>query len=208
MSGAEGRMGEKRGIIGPLLSLVTVLITIFGAGVAYLEFRDAQQRERIERVFRYSDMLQTEAATNASVNALGDRFIEERPDLIPKPADPKDDPVILWFKAKFAAEPALLVAVDRMLLFYDALAVCVAEGLCDERTAKALFTQQVAGFASTVHQWVAFRNKQYFVATGIQSVCLRNRFCGGVTECTGLPARLKSCNAAAPPAAAPAPTAN
>lgn len=202
-------MAEKRGIVGTLLSLVTVLITVFGAGVAYLEFRDAQQRERVERVFRYSDMLQTEAATNASVNALGDRFFEERPDLVPKPEDPKaDDPVIAWFKTQFAADPGLLVAVDRMMLFYDALAVCVAEGLCDERTAKALFTQQVAGFASTVHPWVAFRNKQYFAATGIQGVCLRNRFCGGVTECAGLPERLVSCRAAAPAGASPAPAAN
>ena len=60
-------MTEKRGggVIGAILSLATLLIASFGAGVGYLEFQDAQRRERVERVFRYSDQYAAQADSAA-----------------------------------------------------------------------------------------------------------------------------------------------
>jgi hypothetical protein len=98
-----------------------------------------------------------------------------------------------WFVGAINGNPGLRTSVERMALFYDTLAVCVAEELCDEKTAQALFTQHAAAFASTVYPWVAHRNQDYFAATGVQAMCLRNRFCAGQTDCPGLPARLSSC---------------
>ena len=191
-------MSEKRGIGQALLSLFTLLVTVTGAGIAFVEYRGAQQRERVERVFRYSDQLAAEAQANARINALGDAFVTAWPELAasagPEPSREQlkqvtDD----WFVAVINADPELRSAVERMALFYDTLAVCVAEDLCDERAAKAIFTEQVAGFASTVYPWVAHRNKDYLTATGIRALCLRNRFCGDQLDCTGLPAELASC---------------
>src|SRR5690606_24530482 len=98
-----------------------------------------------------------------------------------------------WFVNTINSDELMRSAVERLALFYDTLAVCVAEELCDEKTAKALFTQNAAAFASTVYPWVAHRNQDYFAATGVQAMCLRNRFCAGETACPGLPARLASC---------------
>lgn len=191
-------MSEKRGIGQALLSLFTLLVTVIGAGVAFVEYRGAQQRERVERVFSYADQLAAEGQANARINGLGDAFVTAWPDLAAS-AGPEPSRETLkqitddWFVAYINADPELRSAVERMALFYDTLAVCVAEDLCDERAAKAIFTEQVAGFASTAYPWIAHRNKDYLAATGIRALCLRNRFCGGQLDCTGLPAELASC---------------
>jgi hypothetical protein len=191
-------MSEKRGIGQAVFSLFTLLVAVAGAGIAFVKYRGAQQRERVERVFRYSDQLAAEAQAIARINELGDAFVTAWPGLAasagPEPSREQlkqvtDD----WFVAVINADAALRGAVERMALFYDTLAVCVAERLCDEHTARALFTEQVAGFASTVYPWVAHRNKDYHAATGIRAMCLRNRFCGGELDCPGLPAQLASC---------------
>lgn len=182
-------MSEKRAFGQTILALVTLLITVVGAVFAFLEYRQAQQRERVERVFHYSDTLANEIDANARINRLADDFVSAWPALAASgDADPS-----LWFVNTINSDPDLRSAIERMAMFYDTLAVCVAENLCDEKTAKALFTQQVASFASTTYPWVAHRKKEYFAATGAQAMCLRNRFCGGQTDCTGLPERLAPC---------------
>lgn len=193
-------MSEQRGGIGGVLvSLATLLVTIIGAGVALLEYREAQQRERVERVFRYSDTLAGEGEANARINQLGDAFVLAWPALAQSAGGADATRAQLekvtadWFVDTISYDPSLRSAVERMALFYDTLAVCIAEGLCDERTAKALFTQQAAAFASTAYPWVAHRNAEYFAATGIQAMCLRNRLCAGDTQCDGLPETLADC---------------
>jgi hypothetical protein len=183
-------VSEQRTFGRTLISLVTLLFTVVGAGVAFLEYRQAQQRENVERVFRYSDTLANEVDANARINKLAADFLDVWPTLA---ASPGADPTA-WFVNTINADPDLRDAIERMAMFYDTLAVCVSEGLCDEKTARALFTQQVASFASTAYPWIAHRTKKYFAATGIQAVCLSNRFCGDETECTGLPERLASCS--------------
>jgi len=197
---------EKRGggYGQAMLSLVTLLVAVFGAVVAFLEYRGAQQRERVERVFRYSDTLAGEKEANALIDALGDAFVIEWP-VVAESAGANPTPEQLtqvsndWYVSTINANPALRSAVERMAIFYDTLAVCVAEDLCDEKTAKALFTQPAADFASTVYPWVAYRNKAFFAATGNRAMCLRNRFCAGEIECTGLPAKLASCKSGTVP---------
>jgi hypothetical protein len=191
-------MSEKRGIGQAVLSLFTLLVTVVGAGIAFVEYRGAQQRERVERVFRYSDQLAAESEANARINALGDGFYAAWPGIVAAAGEnPTEEQLTKlsneWYVGVIGQDPALRASVERMALFYDTLAVCVAEGLCDERAAKALFTEQVAAYASTVHPWVAHRNEQFLDAAGIRALCLRNRFCAGETECTGLPKKLASC---------------
>ena len=191
-------MSERQGIGQTILSLATLLITVIGAGVALLEYRGAQQRERVERVFHYSDALEAEGEANGRISELGDAFVTEWPVLVANAGpNPTNDQLTKltndWFVRTIEADPSLRSSVERMAMFYDTLAVCVREGMCDETTAKALFTQQVAGFASTAYPWVAHRKKEFFAATGTQAMCLRNRFCGGQTECSGLPEKLAPC---------------
>ena len=191
-------MSEKRGFGQALLSLFTLLVTVIGAGIAFVEYRGAQQRERVERVFRYSDQLAAEGEATALINGLGDAFVRSWPQIVASAGESPTQEQLKqlsndWFVGYVNADPALRSAVERMALFYDTLAVCVTEDLCDERAAKALFTEQVAGFASTAYPWIAHRNKDYLAATGIRALCLRNRFCGGPPECDGLPAELASC---------------
>jgi hypothetical protein len=191
-------MSEKRGIGQALLSLFTLLVTVVGAGIAFVEYRGAQQRERVERVFRYSDQLAAEGEANARINALGDRFYAAWPNLVAAAGEnPTEEQLTQlsndWYVGVIGGDAELRAAVERMALFYDTLAVCVSEGLCDEHAAKALFTEQVAAYASTVHPWVAHRHEQFLDAAGIRALCLRNRFCGAETECTGLPKKLSSC---------------
>ena len=191
-------MSEPRGYGQTLLALVTLLVTVVGAGVAFLEYRHAQQRERIERVFGYSDRLAGQADANARISKLSDDFLLLWPSLAQSLGpDAKDSDIEKlandWFIGAINGDPALRSAVEQMAQFYDTLAVCVTQNLCDEPTAKALFMQNVASFASTAYPWVAHRNKEYFAATGTQALCLRNRFCGGETECAGLPKQLAPC---------------
>jgi hypothetical protein len=197
-------MIEKRGggIIGAILSLATLLIASFGAGVGYLEYQHAQQRERVERVFRYSDMYAGQADANAKISKLGDDFVTDWPIIFRSArgeslAEPTSEQVeaatTAWYIGMLGADPQLRSAVDQMAQFYDTLAVCITQDLCDEPTAKALFTENVAAFASTVYPWIAHRRKEYFAASGTQAMCLRNRFCGGEPVCDGLPAKLASC---------------
>jgi hypothetical protein len=198
-------MSEQRNIGQTVLALVTVLITVAGAGVAFLEYREAQQRARVERVFHYSDTLADESAANAKISQLGDDFLLGWADLAASAgenATPEQLDALIsgWFETTVNADPDLRNAIERMGMFYDTLAVCVAEKLCDERTAKALFTEQIAGFTSTAYPWVALRKKKFFAATGVPAMCLRNRFCGGPAECTDLPAKLVDCRARAPAA--------
>ena len=193
-------MTEKRGggVIGAILSLATLLIASFGAGVGYLEFQDAQRRERVERVFRYSDQYAAQADSAARITALADAFITDWPVIAqsagPEPSREQVEAATrAWYVGYIGADPALRSAVDQLAQFYDTLAVCIAEDLCDEPTAKALFTENVAGFASTVYPWVAHRSEEFFAATGTQAICLRNRFCGGDLTCDGLPKQLAAC---------------
>jgi hypothetical protein len=195
----EGGMSEKRGgVFGIILSLSTLSIAVFGAAIGYLEFQDAQQRERVERVFRYADQLAGLAAENAEIDQLAEEFNRNWKALVARCAQPAEFEHFgeHWMVDRIENSQALRGAISQMSLFYDTLAVCVSEGLCDEPTAKALFTQHVAGFASTVHPWVANRNKEYFNAAGIPALCLRARFCGGVTECDGIPTGYVSCSPA------------
>jgi len=198
-------MSEQRNIGQMVLALVTLLITVVGAGVAFLEYREAQQRARVERVFHYSDTLADEAIANAKISALGDNFLTSWSALTASAgenATPEQLDVLVsdWFESTITADPDLRNAIERMGMFYDTLAVCVSENLCDERTAKALFTEQIAGFTSTAYPWVALRKKKFFAATGVPAMCLRNRFCGGAAECTDLPAKLVDCRSGAAPA--------
>lgn len=178
-----------------LISLVTLLFTVVGAGVAFLEYRQAQQRENVERVFRYSDTLANEVEANARINKLAANFLDVWQT---SAASGGFDPTA-WIVNTINGDSDLRDAIERMAMFYDTLGVCVAEGLCDEKTARALFTQQVASFASTAYPWIAHRTKKYFAATGVQAVCLSNRFCGEQTDCTSLPEHLASCSKKAQP---------
>jgi hypothetical protein len=191
-------MSEKRGIGQALLSLFTLLVTVVGAGIAFVEYRGAQQRERVERVFNYSDQLAAESEAIARINALADGFYTAWPDIVAQAGESPTEERLTqlsndWYVGVIGQDPDLRSAVDRLAMFYDRLAVCVSEGLCDEHAAKALFTEPVAAFASTVQPWVAHRHQQFLSATGIRALCLRNRFCGGETECTGLPQKLADC---------------
>ena len=191
----EGIVSERRTFGRTLISLVTLLFTVVGASIAFLEYRRVQQHDNVERVFRYSDTLANEVAANARINKLAADFLDVWPTLA---ASGEVDPT-LWFVNTINADADLRDAIERMAMFYDTLAVCVAEGLCDEKTARALFTQQVASFASTAYPWIAHRAKKYFAATGTQAICLSNRLCGEPTECIALPERLASCRQKAQP---------
>ncbi len=194
-------MSEKRGpgIFGAILSLATLAIATFGAGLGYLEYQQAQKRETVERVFRYSDMYAQQADASARISQLGDALITDWP-VIAMSAGPEATAEQLqaattkWYVGMMAADPALRSAVEQMAQFYDTLAVCIAHELCDEPTAKALFTENVSSFASVVYPWIAHRRKEYFAASGTQAICLRNRFCGGPLVCDGLPENLASCS--------------
>lgn len=196
-------MSEQRSFGQTLLSLATLFVTVVGAGVAFFEYRDAQYRERVQRVFTYADNFAREADANEAIGGLADAFVVSWPSLAASAgANPTREQLKKltddWFVNYISGDPLLRSAVERMTLFYDTLGVCVSQGLCDEKTAKALFTQQAAAFASTVYPWVEYRNRDYLAATGIQAMCLRNRFCGGQTECTGLPPKLASCQRSVP----------
>ena len=194
----EDPVSDKPGIGQTTLSLVTLFVTVVGASVAFFEYRDAQYRERVQRVFTYADTFAREAEANERISEFGDSVVTSWPSISASAGENASPDQIkketdAWFVNSIMADPDLRSSVERMTLFFDTLAVCVSQGLCDEKTAKALFTQQTAAFASTVYPWVEYRNREYLVATGIQTMCLRNRFCGGQTECTGLPAKLASC---------------
>lgn len=199
--------GERRGgAVGVFLSIATLLITVFGAGVAYLEYRDAQQRERVERVFRYSDRIMDEAEAVARVNTLSDAFILQWPAIHASAGanasrEEIETAVGRWFAREIESRIEVRSAVDHITLFYDTLGVCVSEGMCDEKTAKALFAQQVSEFSSTFYPWVKFQSGRSYSAAGTQTICLSNRFCGGETSCPGLPASLIPCDDSAEPAA-------
>lgn len=196
-------MSEKRSIGQALFALATLLIAIFGAGIAFLEYRDAQQRARIERVFDYSDKLTDMAEANARISSINWTFLEEIPTILASVGDDRSPEarsaaMEQWFVGKIAADDDLRFAVEQLSLFYDTLSVCVAQGLCDEKTAKDLFSYQTATFTSIAYPWIAARNGGNPRATGVQAACLRNRFCGGQVGCTGLPTQLAWCDNAAP----------
>lgn len=190
--------GRRGGFGQTVLSLVTLFVTVIGAGVAFFEYRDAQYRERVQRVFTFADFFAKEQYANEDISRLSDAFVIFWKEFATSagantPREQIKNVTDEWFVNCIAGDPSLRSSVEKMTLFFDTLAVCVSEGLCDEKTAKALFTQQSAAFASTVYPWVEYRNKDYLVATGVQAMCLRNRFCAGQTECTGLPAKLAPC---------------
>jgi hypothetical protein len=193
-------MSEKRGFGQVLLSLFTLLVTVIGAGVAFVEYRGAQQRERVERVFRYSDQLASESDANGRITELSDEFYVAwsnglAASLGENPTEQQlKDVANKWYVDRIDNDRELRATIERMSVFYDTLSVCVSEGLCDEPAARALFSEQVAAFASTVYPWIAHRHTGFLDAAGIRTLCLRNRFCGGETVCDGLPEKLASCN--------------
>jgi hypothetical protein len=165
----EARGGEP---FKTSLAVLTLVAGLAAAVLGYFEYKANLQDRRVERVMRYADLLRgkTEGYREYSTT-LGDFSLVYWKYLDTNSADAER-----FVTDSINADRALREAVTGFTRFFDLLTVCIAEDLCDERTARALFVHDLEEFHNITIPWLSVEQQQYNAHGGKPLICLRNHF--------------------------------
>ncbi|MBI1361319.1 MAG: hypothetical protein GC155_13665 [Alphaproteobacteria bacterium] len=180
MSG-EGASGGPASVLKGVMSVVTLVLGVAGASLGYFEYKAHQQEVRIDRVFGYSDAFHGPAGSYAEAEATLANFSETYWTFLDQnPADKADQYVVDTVRS----DPELRKAMNALTTFFDTLSICVSEDLCDERTTRALFANDLEEFRNLAYPWLVDQTTHYGAKAGAPLLCLRKQF-----KTTPMPAR-------------------
>lgn len=172
MSG-EGASGGSASLLKGVMSVVTLVFGVIGASLGYFEYKSHQQEVRIDRVFGYSDAFHGPTGSYADAEAALARFSETYWTFLDQnPADKADQFVITSVRS----DPDLRNAMNALTTFFDTLSICVSENLCDERTTRALFANDLEEFRNLAYPWLVDQQSHYGAKAGAPLLCLRKQF--------------------------------
>lgn len=168
-------MSEARGP-EPFKTSIAVLTLVAGLAAAvlgYFEYKANLQDRRVERVMRYSDTLRgkSEGYREYSATLGAFSFVYWNRLNTVGGADAEK-----FVTDSINADPALREAVTGYTRFFDLLTICIAEDLCDERTARALFIHDLEEFHNIAFPWLSVEQQQYGAHGGKPLICLRSHF--------------------------------
>ena len=136
------------------------------AVLAYLSYHDAQQAQRVARVQDFieratkppiADARETITAALLQQQPALEDLRKER--LSPETATSAQQQLVLFLVYDSRGGQGLVAEVDRLVAFYDTLAICSRELLCDSRVAKAYFFSDAQRFIENFRPYIAERRK-------------------------------------------------
>lgn len=154
------------------IAVLTLVAGLAAAVLGYFEYKANLQDTRVERVMRYSDILRGKSEGYREYATTLSNFSFAYWTFLDTPGADAEKFVTDTIKG----DPALREAVTGYTRFFDLLTICIAEDLCDERTARALFVHDLEEFHNLTFPWLNVEQQQYGAHGGKPLICLRNHF--------------------------------
>lgn len=142
-----------------LLPWVALLGALTGAAFSGVQFLEAKNKDRIDRVFGYVSEFKTESMmkSHAVVQAVSDSITQQYQRYLRQLARDNSLSAVqkrrlktqFYFEAyigTYQRSPEFSDAMGRLSLFYEEVAICAQQQLCDATTARSFFQQGASDF--------------------------------------------------------------
>jgi hypothetical protein len=165
--------GQGSAIFKASISVATLVAGLAAAVLGYFEYKAHQQETRVERVLRYSDAFHGKSEGYREHGATLSRFSLVYWNHLTEVGNTDAETFAV---NQVLADPTLREALTTYTRFFDLLTVCVAEDMCDERSARALFIHDLNEFHNLAYPWLTSEHEQYGSHGGRPLMCLRKHF--------------------------------
>lgn len=154
-----GTLRAQKTLPEQLLPWTALLGALVGAVFSGVQYIDAKDKARVDRAFAYVNEFKSEAMmkNHIIVQAVSDAVTSEykqyREELARDPSlsaeQKKKFKTQFYFDAyigRYRRNPEFSAAIGRLSLFYEEIAICAQEALCDPKTVLRFFQQGASDF--------------------------------------------------------------